>query len=326
MAKLSIVQAINLGLSQEMAKDDRVVILGEDVGVDGGVFRVTEGLAAKFGEERVIDTPLAESGILGTSIGMALAGLRPVCEMQFSGFSYLMFHQLEGHASRYRHRTMGRWTVPLVVRMPYGGGVRALEHHSESREATYAHLPGVKVVIPSGPRNARALIVAAIRDPDPVVFMEPKRSYRAFKEEVPEEEEVGVIGKSEVVQEGSDVTVVGWGAMMRPTLKAIDVVKEKRLLSVELIDLLTISPMDGNTIVESVKKTGRCVVVQEAPKTLGVASEIIARINDKALLYLEAPVRRVANYDVVTPYFGREMDYIPSPERIARAIEETVDF
>jgi pyruvate dehydrogenase E1 component beta subunit len=326
MAKLSIVQAINLGLSQEMAKDDRVVILGEDVGVDGGVFRVTEGLAAKFGEERVIDTPLAESGILGTSIGMALAGLRPVCEMQFSGFSYLMFHQLEGHASRYRHRTMGRWTVPLVVRMPYGGGVRALEHHSESREATYAHLPGVKVVIPSGPRNARALIVAAIRDPDPVVFMEPKRSYRAFKEEVPEEEEVGVIGKSEVVQEGSDVTVVGWGAMMRPTLKAIDVVKEKRLLSVELIDLLTISPMDGNTIVESVRKTGRCVVVQEAPKTLGVASEIIARINDKALLYLEAPVRRVANYDVVTPYFGREMDYIPSPERIARAIEETVDF
>ncbi len=326
MPKLNMVQAINLGLKQEMAKDESVVILGEDVGVDGGVFRVTDGLHEAYGADRVIDTPLAESGILGTSIGMAMAGLRPVAEMQFSGFSYLMFPQLEGHASRMRGRSLGTWSVPLVVRMPYGGSVRALEHHSESREATYAHLPGVKVVIPSGPRNARALIVAAIRDPDPVVFMEPKRSYRAFREEVPEEEEVMEIGKPQVVQEGSDLTVISWGAMMRPTLKAIEEVAEARGAAIELIDLLTIAPLDSEPLVESVKKTGRCVVVQEAPKSFSAAAEIIARINDNALLYLEAPVRRVTGYDVVTPYFGRELNYIPTVQRIARAMQETLDF
>ncbi len=326
MAKLNIVQAINLGLDQEMAKDDSVVVLGEDVGVDGGVFRVTDGLHAKYGEERVIDTPLAESGIIGTSIGMALAGLRPVAEMQFSGFSYHIFHQLEGHASRLRQRSLGQRTVPLVVRMPFGGGVRALEHHSESREATYAHLPGVKVVIPSSPRNARALIVAAIRDPDPVIFMEPKHVYRAFREEVPETEEVMEIGRSEIVQEGSDLTLVAWGAMMRPALRAAVEVQNARKVSIEVIDLLTIAPMDSHTIVESVQKTGRCVIVQEAPKTLGIASEIIARINDHVLLYLEAPVNRVTNYDVVTPYFGRELDFTPDAGRIQREIETTLDF
>jgi pyruvate dehydrogenase E1 component beta subunit len=274
----------------------------------------------------VMDTPLAESGILGTSIGMAAAGLRPVCEMQFSGFSYLMVHQWEGHATRLRSRSMGQFTCPLVVRMPYGGGVRALEHHSESREALYAHLPGGKVVIPSTPRNARALIVAAIRDPDPVVFMEPKHSYRAFKEEVPEEEEVLPLGKAEVLQEGTDLTLVSFGAMMRPTLKAAAAVAEARGVSIEIIDLLTIAPLDGRTVVESVSKTGRCVVVQEAPRTLGVAAEIIARINDKALLYLEAPVKRITGFDVVTPYFGREKAYIPTPRRIQRGIEETLDF
>jgi pyruvate dehydrogenase E1 component beta subunit len=321
-----MVQAINMGLDQEMAKDDSVVILGEDVGVDGGVFRVTDGLHGKYGAERVIDTPLAESGILGTSIGMALAGLKPIAEMQFSGFSYLMFAQLESHASRYRHRTMGQRNCPLVVRMPYGGGVRALEHHSESREASYAHLPGVKVVIPSTPANARALIVAAIRDPDPVVFMEPKRSYRAFKEEVPEEEQVMEIGVADVVQGGNDLTVVAWGAMMRPTLQAVAEIQEKRGITVDVIDLLTISPMDSNTIIESVKRTARCVIVQEAPMSISASSEIIARINDKALLYLEAPVKRITGYDVVTPYFGREMNYIPSVERILRGIGETLDF
>lgn len=326
MPKLNMVQAINTGLDQEMAKDDSVIILGEDVGVDGGVFRVTDGLHGKYGAERVIDTPLAESGILGTSIGMALAGLRPVAEMQFSGFSYLMFAQLESHASRYRSRTQSQRNCPLVVRMPYGGGVRALEHHSESREASYAHLPGVKVVIPSTPTNARALIVAAIRDPDPVVFMEPKRSYRAFKEEVPEEEQVMEIGMAEVVQGGNDLTVVSWGAMMRPTLQAVAEIQEKRDITVDVIDLLTISPMDSATIIESVKRTARCVVVQEAPMSISVSSEIIARINDKALLYLEAPVKRITGYDVVTPYFGREMDYIPSAERILKGIEETLDF
>ncbi len=326
MAKLNMVQAINLGLRQEMEKDESVVILGEDVGVNGGVFRVTDGLYDLFGEARVLDTPLAESGILGTSIGMAMAGLRPVAEMQFSGFSYLMFHQLEGHASRMRSRTQGQFTVPLVVRMPYGGGVRAIEHHSESREATFGHVPGTKVVIPSTPRNARALIVAAIRDPDPVVFMEPKRSYRAFREEVPEEEEVMEIGKSQLVREGESLTLVSWGAMMRPALAAADEVREKRGVNLDVIDLLTISPMNSNLIVESVKKTGRAVIVQEAPKSLGIASEIIARINDKALLYLEAPVKRVTGYDVVTPYFGREMMFLPSPKRIERAIDETLDF
>jgi pyruvate dehydrogenase E1 component beta subunit len=326
MPKMTMVQAINLALMQEMEKDESVVVLGEDVGKDEGVFRVTAGLLEKYGEARVIDTPLAESGIIGTAIGMALAGLKPVGEMQFSGFSYLMMHQLEGHASRYRSRSQGDWHVPLVIRMPYGGGVRALEHHSESREALYAHQPGVKVVIPSGPRNARALLVAAIRDPDPVVFMEPKRSYRAFKEEVPESEEVMEIGKAHIVQEGDDLTVVTWGAMMRPTLEAVEAVPKARGAKIELIDLLTMTPMDSNTITDSVTKTGRCVIVQEAPKSISVGSEIVARINDKALLYLEAPVKRVTNYDVVTPYFGREMDYIPSPGRIQRAIEETLDF
>ncbi len=326
MPKLNMVQAINLGLDQEMARDDSVVILGEDVGIDGGVFRVTDGLIDKYGEARVIDTPLAESGIIGTSVGMALAGLRPVAEMQFSGFSYLAIPQLEGHASRIRQRTLGQMSVPLVMRMPYGGGVRALEHHSESREATYATIPGLKVVIPSAPRNARALIVAAIRDPDPVVFMEPKYTYRAFKEEVPEEEEVMEIGRTQVVRTGSDLTVVAWGAMMRHTLGAVEEVEAARGVSIEVIDLLTIAPMDSVTIVESVQKTGRCAVVQEAPKTLGVASEITARLNDKAMLYLEAPVRRITNYDLVTPYFNRELDYMPSVKRIRREIEEVLDF
>ncbi len=326
MPKLNMVQAINLGLSQEMERDETVLVLGEDVGVDGGVFRVTDGLLEKFGPSRVMDTPIAESAVMGTAVGMALAGLKPVGEMQFSGFSYLMIPQLEGHAARFRSRTHGRLTVPLVIRMPYGGGVRALEHHSESREATYAHFPGVKVVIPSGPRNARALITAAIRDPDPVVFMEPKRSYRAFREEVPAEPEVMEIGKARVVREGKDLTLVAWGAMMRPALHAAEEVEKKRGASVEVIDLLTISPMDSGTIAASVKKTGRCVVVQEAPRNLGISSEITARLNDEVLLYLEAPVKRVTGYDVVTPYFGRETMYLPTEGRIRRGIEETLDF
>jgi pyruvate dehydrogenase E1 component beta subunit len=323
---MNMVQAINLGLDQEMAKDNDVVILGEDVGVDGGVFRVTDGLLGKYGEERVMDTPLAESAIMGTSVGMAIAGLRPVAEMQFSGFAYLAIPHLEGHASRYRSRTQGQHTVPLVLRMPYGGGVRALEHHSESREATFAHFPGTKVVIPSGPRNARALIVAAIRDPDPVVFMEPKHSYRAFREEVPEEEEIMEIGKAQVVQEGDALTLIAWGAMMRQILPVAEQVQNERGVKIEVIDLLTISPMDTATIIDSVTKTGRCVVVQEAPGNLSVASEITARINDKALMYLEAPVNRVTYPDINVPLFGREMMYFPSQGRIKRAIEETLDF
>ena len=326
VAKLNMVQAINLALRQEMENDDSVLVLGQDVGVNGGVFRLTDGLHEQFGGLRVVDTPLAESGILGSSIGMAMAGLRPVCEMQFSGFSYLMMGQFEAHATRMRSRTHGQVTLPLVIRMPYGGGVRALEHHSESREATYAHLPGAKVITPSSPRNARALLVAAIRDPDPVVFMEPKHSYRAFREEVPDQEEVLPIGQAQVVQEGTDLTLVSWGAMMRPTLKAAAEVEQNRGTSIEIIDLLTIAPLDAVTIVKSVQKTGRCVVVQEAPRSFSVSSEIIAQINDHVLMYLEAPVKRLTGYDVVTPYFGREKSYIPNAARVVHGIGETLDF
>ena len=326
MAKLNMVQAINMALRQEMEKDPDVLVLGQDVAVDGGVFRLTEGLLEQFGARRVVDMPLAESGILGSSIGMALAGLRPVCEMQFSGFSYLMMGQFEAHATRLRARTQSQLNLPLVIRMPYGGGVRALEHHSESREVLYAHLPGAKVVIPSGPRNARALLLAAIRDPDPVVFMEPKHSYRAFREEVPDQEEVLPIGKAHVVQEGADLTLIAWGAMMRPALKAAAEVEKTRGASIEIIDLLTIAPLDAGTIARSVQKTGRCVVVQEAPRSFGVSSEIAAQINDKAFLYLEAPIKRLTGYDVVTPYFGREQSYLPNAQRVARGIAETLDF
>jgi pyruvate dehydrogenase E1 component beta subunit len=326
MAKINMVTALNKTLHASMAADDTVVIMGEDVGVNGGVFRVTDGLYDKFGRNRVIDTPIAESAILGTAIGMAMAGLKPVVEMQFSGFSYLMMHQLEGNASRMRTRSRGRFTVPLVVRMPYGGGVRALEHHSESKEVYWAHTAGVKVVIPSSPSNAAALLAAAIEDPDPVVFMEPKRSYRSFKEETEISDPTFKIGKAHVKEPGTDITLISWGAMMRDTLKAVEQVQSQTRFSPEIIDLLTISPMDADTIVTSVKKTGRCVVVQEAQQSFGPASEIIALINDQALLYLEAPVKRVTMADVVMPLFAREQLYMPSVSDISRAIEETLNF
>lgn len=326
MPKMNMVQSINLAMMQEMGNDESVVVLGEDVGVNEGVFRVTAGLHKTYGKDRVIDTPLAESAIMGTAIGMSMGGLKPVAEMQFSGFSYLAFPQLEGHASRMRARTQGIFSCPLVVRMPYGGGVRALEHHSESREATYAHIPGLKVITPSTPRNARALLVAAIRDPDPVIFMEPKRVYRAFREEVPEDEEVIEIGTARLALEGDALTVVTWGAMLHPTLAAVEAVMEERGIEIEVVDLLTIAPMDVDKITESVKKTGRAVVVQEAPRSFSVSAEVIAQINDKVLMYLEAPVKRVTHYDVPTPFFGRENNYIPSEDRIRWAIEETLDF
>lgn len=326
MAKLNMVQAINLALDEEMEQDETVVLLGEDIGPDEGVFRVTAGLWKKYGERRVIDTPLAESAIVGTAIGMALGGLRPVAEIQFSGFAMLTLPQLEGNASRYRSRTQGRHQVPMVVRMPYGGGVRALEHHSESKEALFGHIPGLKVVIPSSPRNARALLRSAIRDPDPVVFMEPKHAYRAFKEEVPEALESMPLGKAQVAVEGTDLTLVAWGAMMRPALAAAEAVRERRGAQVEVLDLLSVNPLDGAAIAASVKKTGRCVVVQEASRHLGLGAEVIARINDEVLLYLEAPVRRLAHYNIVTPYFGRELAYLPNAARIEEAIGETLDF
>ena len=326
MAKMTMVQAINLALRQEMEKDDTVMVLGEDVGVDGGVFRVTDGLIDQFGEERVMDTPLAEVGIVGLSIGMAIYGLKPVCEIQFSGFSYEGFHQIELHAARLRWRSGGRFHVPMVLRTPYGGGVRALEHHSESREAYYAHTPGIKTVIPSTPRNARALLVSAIRDPDPVIFYEPKAVYRAYREEVPEEEETIPIGQSEIVRQGSDITLVAYGAMVHPTLEAATQLKEKDGVEAEVVDLLTIAPLDDGPLTQSVRKTGRAVVVHEAPRSYGPGAEIAARLMEKSFLYLEAPVRRVTGFDVVIPLFQREKDYIPSVERIVQGARETLAF
>ena len=325
MPRMTMVQALNLGLNQEMEKDDRVIVLGEDVGLDGGVFRVTDGLIQKFGEDRSVDTPLAESGIVGMSIGMAAYGLRPVCEIQFSGFSFFSFHQIEAHAARLRWRSRGRIQVPLVLRTPYGGGVRALEHHSESRETVYAHIPGIKMVIPSGPRNARALLISAIRDPDPVIFFESKALYRAFREEVPEEEETIPIGKSELAREGKDLTMIAYGAMMRPTLEAADVLNEKDGLQAEVVDLLTISPLDESVFVASVQKTGRAMVIHEAPKTLGPGAEVVSRLVEKAFYYLEAPVTRVTGFDVTIPLFAREKAYIPSVQRIVRAARKLIE-
>lgn len=322
MTNMTMVQALNLALRQEMEKDDGIILLGEDVGVDGGVFRVTEGLIEKFGEQRVLDTPLAESGIVGMSVGMAAYGLRPVCEIQFSGFSYLSFHQIESHASRLRWRSQGRFHVPMVVRTPYGGGVRALEHHSESREAFYAHMPGLKMVIPSGPRIARALLVSAIRDPDPVIFFEPKALYRAFREEVPDEEETCPLGKSRLVLEGEDLTMISYGAMMRPSLDAASELKDKDGIRVEVIDLVTISPLDDELFVQSVKKTGRAMVIHEAPRSFGPGAEIVSRLVEKAFFYLEVPISRVTGFDILIPLFSRENYYLPNVQRIVRSARQ----
>lgn len=324
MAKMTMVDALNTALHQEMERDDSVMVLGEDVGVDGGVFRVTAGLLEAYGEERVIDTPLAEAGIVGTSIGMAIGGLRPVCEIQFSGFSYLAFQQLESHAARMRWRSRGAYTVPMVLRTPFSGGVRALEHHSESREAYWAHTPGLKMVIPSTPRNARALLVSAIRDPDPVIFYEPKAIYRAFREEVPEEEETWPLGKARVAREGDELTMISYGAMMRPTLEAAEELADNEGVEAEVIDVLSISPLDHETMVNSAKKTGRVVIVHEAPRSYGPGAEIMARLMEKAFWYLEAPIRRVTGYDVVIPLFAYEKAYLPSADRILRAARETL--
>ena len=324
MAEQTMVEALNLALQQELEKDRDVVVLGEDVGVDGGIFRVTDELIDDFGKQRVMDTPLAESGIIGLAVGMAVYGLKPVCELQFSGFSYFAMHQLESHAARLRWRSRGRFTVPMVVRMPYGAGVHALEHHSESREAYYAHTPGLKMVIPSGPRTARALLLSAIRDPDPVVFFEPKMIYRAFREEVPGDEETLPIGKSRIVREGGDLTVIAYGAMLHRALEAAETLAEEDDIDAEVIDLLTISPLDDELFTESARKTGRVVIVHEAHRSFGPGAEIIARLVEKSFYYLEAPIQRVSGYDVIVPYFAREQDYLPTVERIVAAARDAL--
>ena len=321
--KLNMVEAINLALKQEMKKDKDVIILGEDVGIDGGVFRVTEGLLKLYGEKRVIDTPLSESGIIGISIGMAVYGLKPVAEVQFSGFMYPGFDQLISHASRIRNRSRGRFSCPMVVRTPYSGGIKALEHHSDSPETYFIHTPGLKVIMPSGPYDAKGLLISAIRDPDPVIFLEPTRVYRAIKEDVPEKEYALPLGKCNLVKEGNEITVVSYGAMMKLVLEAVEKLEN---VSAEVIDVRTLSPLDDETIINSVKKTGRCVVVNEGPRSCGFAAEIIARINEKALLSLEAPVKRITGYDTIIPLAKLEDKYLPSVKRIMHGIEEVLSF
>lgn len=321
-----MVESLNLALGESMAADDRVCVMGEDVGVNGGVFRVTKGLLDRFGPERVIDTPLAENAIIGTAVGMAVYGLKPVAEIQFSGFTMQAFDQIEQNMARYRNRTRHRYPISMVMRAPYGGGIRAVEHHSESREAYWAHTPGLKVVIPSGPRNARALLAAAIADPDPVIFYEPKAVYRAFREEVSEEPEVMAIGKAQVVRQGSDLTLIGYGAMMRPVLEAADDLVEEHGVDVEVIDLLSIKPMDTMALVESVSRTGRCVIVHEGPRTCGIAAEIIARLNEHAFEYLLAPIKRVTGFDIHFPFFQVEKHYLPDSDSIVAAVKESMEW
>jgi len=325
MAKLNMVEAINVGLREEMGRDPTIVILGEDVGKEGGVFRVTDGLQEKYGVSRVIDTPLAESGIVGVAFGMAVNGLRPIAEIQFEGFLYPCLDQINNHISRIRNRSRGRFTAPLVIRTPYGGGIHAPEHHSDSPEAILAHIPGIKVVIPSTPSEAKGLLLSCIRDPDPVIFMEPKRIYRAIREEVQEGEYTVPLGKARIVQEGKDVTVVAWGAMVRECLTAAEQLKADKV-DLEIIDLRTISPIDTETIVASVRKTGRCVIVHEAPKTCGLGAEIIALINEKALLSLQAPVERVTGFDIPVPLPKTEHYYLPNPKRIVMAVKKVMSF
>lgn len=321
---LTLVDAINESLAQEMERDDRVICLGEDVGLNGGVFRVTEGLHARFGPDRVIDTPLAESGILGTAVGLAMAGMRPVAEIQFEGFLGPAYDQLVNHAARYRTRTRGAITIPLTLRVPVGGGIHAPELHSDSPEAIYAHTPGLKVVMPCTPHDAKGLLASAIRDPDPVIFFEPKRVYRSFRERIPEEPYTIPIGSAKVVTEGSDLTMVSWGAMVFQCLEALDALPDD--VSVELIDLRTISPFDLDTVVESVRKTGRCVVVQEAPKTCGFASELATCIQENCFLHLAAPVQRVCGFDTMMPYYKLELSYLPDSSRIAESVGQVLAY
>jgi pyruvate dehydrogenase E1 component beta subunit len=307
-----------------MERDPGVVILGEDVGRDGGVFRATEGLIKEFGENRVIDTPLSESGIVGVSIGLALYGLKPVAEIQFEGFLYPALDQIISHVGRIRNRSRGRFHVPLVIRFPYGGGIRAPEHHSDSPEAILVHTPGIKVVTPSTPYDAKGLLTSAIRDPDPVLFMEPKRIYRAIVEEVPEGDYTVPLGEAKIVREGTDVTLISWGAMIRPCTEAAQSMEDR--ISVEVVDLRTLSPIDTATITKSVEKTGRAIVVHEAPRTAGLGAEITAIINENAFLSLEAPIERVTGFDVPFPQHKLENYYLPNTERIVKAIEKVANF
>jgi len=325
MKVMNMVQAINNALDIKMAEDRNIVIYGEDVGVEGGVFRVTENLQQKYGAERCFDSPLAESAIMGTAVGMCAAGLRPVIEIQFCGFMYPAMNQLITHATRLHNRTRGRYKVPMVIRLPYGGGINALELHSESMEAFYGHIPGLKVVIPSTPYDAKGLLVSAIESDDLILFMEPKRIYRAIKQEVPEEKYSIPLGKAKVLNEGTDITVVAFGTMIREVQKAMVMAKQAGI-SVELIDLRSIYPIDKDTITKSVKKTGRIVTVAEAPTSYGIGAEIAAIVNENAFLSLEAPPKRVQGFDTIVPLPKGEHHYMISPEKIFYELERTVKY
>lgn len=317
---MNMVQAINLALSEEMERDKDVLVMGEDVGRDGGVFRVTEGLLERFGPDRVIDTPLAELGIVGSAIGMAVYGLKPVVEMQFMAFSYEAIEQVFSHAARLRNRSRGRYNCPIVVRMPYGVGIKGPELHMESSEAIFCHMPGVKVVLPSTPYNAKGLLISAIRDPDPVVFLEPARLYRSIKAEVPEGEFTVPLGKAEIVEEGKSITVISWGTMLHRVVEASEG------FDCEVIDLSTLKPFDEETVLNSVKKTGRAVIVHEATRYCGLGAEVSAYLAEEAIMYLKGPVARVAAPDAVVPMALLEDHYMPSIERIRKAFEEAMKY
>ena len=324
MAALTLVDSINAALAHEMARDDSLLLLGEDIGVNGGVFRATNGLQKRFGCERVIDTPLAEGGIAGVAVGMAAMGLKPVAEIQFTGFIYPAIDQIINHASRLRNRTRGRMSCPMVLRSPYGAGIHAPEHHSESPEALFAHMPGLRVVIPSSPARAYGLLLAAMRDPDPVVFLEPTRLYRLFKQEVEDNGEALPLDTCFVSRQGRDVTLVAWGAMLHETMLAAEQL-EAEGVDAEVIDVATLKPYDAETILRSVEKTGRCVIVHEAPRTGGFGAEIAAEVSERALYSLLAPVKRVTGYDVVVPLSRLEKQYIPDSRRIREAVREAME-
>lgn len=324
MADVSMIDAVTMAMAWELDHDPSVIVLGEDVGVNGGVFRATAGLQQRFGADRVQDTPLAEGMIAGVSIGLAAQGMRPVAEIQFMGFIYPTVDQMINHAGRLRNRTRGRLSCPMVLRAPYGGGIHAPEHHSESTEALFAHMPGIRVVIPSSPARAYGLLLAAIRDPDPVVFLEPKRIYRLNKQSLEDNGKALPLDVCYILREGSDVTLVTWGAMTYETLKAAEQLA-KNDISCEVIDLATISPIDYETILESVEKTGRLVIIHEAARTCGVGAEVAAIVAEKGIYNLKGPIRRVTGYDVVMPLFRREMDYMPSVAKITDTIREALD-
>lgn len=325
MAAITLVEAVNQALAYEMENNENVVVLGEDVGLNGGVFRATVGLLERFGSERVIDTPLSETLISGLAVGMALQGLRPVAEFQFMGFIYPGFDHIISHASRMRNRTRGRLSCPIVYRAPYGGGIHAPEHHSESTEALFVHIPGLRVVIPSSPARAYGLLLAAIRDSDPVVFLEPKRVYRLVKQVVPDDGEALPLDRCFVLKEGTDITLIAWGAMIQETLAAALSLEKEGILA-EVIDVATLKPMDEMTLLASVEKTGRCVIVHEAARTCGVGAEIAAIIAEKGIMSLVAPILRVTGFDTVMPYLRLEKYYLPTVERIVTAVHELMEY